>query len=387
MVEPFARTRGLLARGTIFATWLCASLGLGACKAPAPAPARPDGTDARDASGGGGNGTELGAAPLPSEGKRLAFTGLLRQVADPSLELDPKLTPGKAGGGITRAQYSIASTPSRRATGTLLLPAKSAGKLPVVIALHNTGGASTAGFLDDFINHPAGPFIGVAVSGPYYEGGGPDAYAKAMVDAYAAPGRSFPFLFDTVWDVMRTIDYLVTRADVDPSRIGIVGFSKGGMEVFLAAAADPRIAAAAPVIGVSSFKWALENDQWQARAGALLGAPEGAAATDGSTVDAAFMRRFYSRVSPGLVDSFDGPDMLPLIAPRPLRVLNGLTDPRNPIAGVELAIDAAEAAYAGMGAADKLSFVTEDVGHDAAPFLVPAREWLLQWLGKPAPSP
>jgi poly(3-hydroxybutyrate) depolymerase len=51
---------------------------------------------------------------------------------------------------------------------------------------------------------------------------------------------------------MRLIDYLDTRADVDPQRIGIYGVSKGGIEAYLAAAVDPRIQVAVPCIAVES---------------------------------------------------------------------------------------------------------------------------------------
>ena len=76
---------------------------------------------------------------------------------------------------------------------------------------------------------------------------------------------------------MRLVDYLQTRADVDGTRIGMIGISKGGMETYLAAAADPRIAVAVPVIGVQSFRWALEHDAWQSRVETILGAVAGAA--------------------------------------------------------------------------------------------------------------
>jgi dipeptidyl aminopeptidase/acylaminoacyl peptidase len=39
--------------------------------------------------------------------------------------------------------------------------------------------------------------------------------------------------------------FLETRPDVDASRIGIIGYSKGGMEAYLAAGADPRLRLAA----------------------------------------------------------------------------------------------------------------------------------------------
>lgn len=348
----------------------------------------PDATTGIDAAAPDAAPGEVDAgvpAPPVDTLRRELFLDLLRSTADPGLALDPQVTAGDPVENIITESYSLAATPERRTSGVLLKPAQSTGKLPVIIALHNTTGTSPVDFfLEDLINHPQGPFIGVAPIAPHYDQGGRTQYVQAIIDAYGTPGRSYPFLMDTVWDVMRTVDYLVTRPDVDPTRIGVVGFSKGGMEIMLLAAADTRIAVAAPIIGVCSFKWALENDQWQARAAALEGAPEGAAALDGvEALSADFMRKFYSRVSFGLIETFDGPDMLPLIAPRPLRIMNGLQDPRNPMPGVMLAYDAALAAYESMGAADKLSLVTEDVGHIQDPFLDDAQAWLVQWLGKP----
>ena len=43
------------------------------------------------------------------------------------------------------------------------------------------------------------------------------------------------------------------------------GISKGGIETYFTAAADPRVAAAVSYIGVQRFKWALDNGQWRAR--------------------------------------------------------------------------------------------------------------------------
>jgi len=55
---------------------------------------------------------------------------------------------------------------------------------------------------------------------------------------------SMPLL--RVWDGMRAIDYVASRMDVDPSRIGYMGQSGGGTLTALMEAADPRIRAAAP---------------------------------------------------------------------------------------------------------------------------------------------
>jgi dienelactone hydrolase len=196
-------------------------------------------------------------------------------------------------------------------------------------------------------------------------------------------GEEHPFLYDTVWDAMRLIDYLVTRPDVDPARIAMVGTSKGGMETYLAAAVDPRISAAAPGIGVQSFRWALDNESWMSRAGTFQVALNTAAKDAGAGhVDAAFLRKFYDRVAPGIYSEFDGPAMLPLIAPRPLLAINGDSDARTPGPGLMECVAAAKKAYAQAGAADKFELLLEpNTGHKVNPEAwETAVKWLVRWL-------
>ena len=45
------------------------------------------------------------------------------------------------------------------------------------------------------------------------------------------------------WNGIRGIDYLVSRPDVDPARIGVTGISGGGAATFWIAAADERVGA------------------------------------------------------------------------------------------------------------------------------------------------
>ncbi len=47
-----------------------------------------------------------------------------------------------------------------------------------------------------------------------------------------------------VWDVMRTVDYIATRPELDASRVGCMGISGGGTATLFAAALEPRIRAA-----------------------------------------------------------------------------------------------------------------------------------------------
>ena len=50
---------------------------------------------------------------------------------------------------------------------------------------------------------------------------------------------------------------------------------------------------------------------------------------------------------------FDGPAMVPLIAPRPLLAINGELDPRTPLPGLQECVDAAQAAYRAAGAEER----------------------------------
>ena len=56
-----------------------------------------------------------------------------------------------------------------------------------------------------------------------------------------------------IWDGIRAVDYLLTRKEVDPLRIGITGRSGGGTQSAYIAAFDERIKAAAPANYITSF--------------------------------------------------------------------------------------------------------------------------------------
>src|SRR5206468_131353 len=44
-----------------------------------------------------------------------------------------------------------------------------------------------------------------------------------------------------VWDIMRTIDYIATRTDLDAARVGCMGISGGGTATLFASALEPRL--------------------------------------------------------------------------------------------------------------------------------------------------
>lgn len=62
-----------------------------------------------------------------------------------------------------------------------------------------------------------------------------------------------------IWDGIRAVDYLLTRREVDPSRIGITGRSGGGTQASHIAAFDERIHAAAPENYITNFTRLLQS--------------------------------------------------------------------------------------------------------------------------------
>ncbi|MES2696407.1 MAG: alpha/beta fold hydrolase [Verrucomicrobiota bacterium] len=331
--------------------------------------------------------TSVTAAASPAD-TRAAFLKLLDR---PRVALAPVVGQPVEKDGLVEIPFLYASDADNRVPGILIKSATppATKRRPVVVAVHGTGGnkESQRKLLSDLAR--AG-FVGVAIDGRYHGARvkGPNApknaqYMAAIAEAWQKPGQAYPFYYDTAWDLMRLIDYLGTRDDVDPRRIALWGFSKGGIETYLTAAADSRVAAAIPCIGLQSFRWALENDSWQSRVGTIQAAFDGVAKQEGvAKPDAAFVRRFYDRVAPSIYDKFDGPAMVALIAPRPMLSINGDSDPRTPLPGLALCTDAAKAAYAAAGAPDKFTQIIQpNTGHKVNPDSIKfAQEWLIREL-------
>lgn len=304
----------------------------------------------------------------------------------PRVPLAAQTAPAVIANGFMREEFSFAAEANERVPGLLVKAATQLeNRRPVVIALHGTGGNKESQ-LSLLTELAAKGFVAVAIDGRFHGariplGKGSKEYVDAMLQTWRT-GKGKPFLYDTVWDVMRLLDYLTTRPDVDAARIGVIGFSKGGMETYLAAAIDERIAVAVPCIGVQSFRHALDNNAWQSRAGTFQAALDAAAKEAGEPVNAAFLRKFYDKVVPGIYGEFDGPQMVPLIAPRPLLVINGDSDARTPLAGVEECATQARAAYEKAKASEKFRLhIQPNTGHAVTPEAKQmAIDWFVRWL-------
>jgi dienelactone hydrolase len=328
----------------------------------------------------------------PPDKAKAAFLKLLDR---PKVPLDVKeATTTRTGDGLVLELVSFAS--EKKADGTIervptivLRPAKVDGRMPAVLVLHGTGGTkdSMVPFMRELAKRG---IIAVAIDARYHgarsaAGKGAATYNEAIARAWKTkPGEPMehPFYFDTCWDIWRTVDYLETRPDVNAKKLGIIGFSMGGIETWLAAAVDERLQVSVPAIGVQSFRWSLDNDQWKGRAGTIKLAHEQAARDLGeSAVNQRVCRELWNKVIPGMLGQFDCPSMLRLFAGRPLLILSGTRDANCPYGGAKLAIASAERAYKDAGASDRLRVIVEEVGHTVTPKQRAASlEWFERWL-------
>ncbi len=328
-------------------------------------------------------------APATAPSPRADFLKLIdRPKVDPNVKLQAPTT----SGALEQTAFTYDSEKGQIVPGILLKAANSTGKKPVVIYLHGTGGKKEDG-LPLMRNMAGRGFVAISIDGRYHgaraaafpKEGGMNAYETAIFHAWQKDPEphEYPLYYDTVWDVMRLIDYLQTRDDVDASHIGLYGVSKGGIEAYLTAAVDTRVAATVPCIAVESFKWAVDNNQWKPRVETFQKAFDAAAKEAGvATPDSAFVTKFYDRVMPGMEGEFDGPSMVPLIAPRALMAINGERDPRTPPASLKLATDATQAAYKAAGAEDHfVVLVQPNTPHQVKPDAQRAGEdFLVKWL-------
>ncbi|MEJ7738398.1 MAG: acetylxylan esterase [Chitinophagaceae bacterium] len=264
---------------------------------------------------------------------------------------------------------------------------------PVVICLHGTGGSkddeSIINLLDQFSRIG---IMGVAIDARYHgeqvAGGANKAqqYVEAITKAWTntdSTRKEHPFFFDTVYDLWRLTDYLITRPDVQAKRIGMMGISMGGIETWMAASVDKRIKVAVPVIAAQSFKWSLENNSWEGRARTIWKVHEQVAKDLGdSLVNKNSVKLLWDKLLPGITDQFDCPSMIRLFAPRPLLLLNNEKDLNCPLAGAQVAFKSAIIAYRSKNALNKLKIhVTPGEPHKFLPqHFQMTIAWFKKWL-------
>lgn len=287
--------------------------------------------------------------------------------------------------GILKYHFTYSSQKGVRVPG-LIYKKPGTEKRPVVIVAHGT--EESKDMYVDFLTMLANRgFIAVAIDGRYFGerityGKTTFEYCDKIAAAYYHSGEH-PLYYDTVWDDLRLLDYLETRPDVDATRIGMTGISKGGIETYMTTAIDPRIKVAAPLISIQGFKWELDNNLWMRRVNSFQKAFDKVVKQEGIThPTSAFVAKFYDRVVPGIYGEFDAPALIPLIAPRPLFMSNGARDGLTPKPSVELCIAIAKEVYAKDHASDRFKYQFEDTDkHLVSPkTFKKVEDWFARWL-------
>ncbi|WZZ36926.1 hypothetical protein YC2023_020327 [Brassica napus] len=195
------------------------------------------------------------------------------------------------------------------------------------------------------------------------------AYQDALISSWKK-GDTMPFIFDTVWDLIKLAEYLTQRKDIDPQRIGITG-----MHAWFAAAVDTRYSVVAPLIGVQGFRWAIDNDAWQARVDSLKPVFEEARIDMGKNeIDKEVVEKPTWYQSP----------LHALFTSLTVRAQSyySAKDPRCPLGGLVVPLKRAKKAYKKTASPRKFKFVAEKgVGHTVTSFMIKeSSDWFDKFL-------
>jgi dienelactone hydrolase len=244
------------------------------------------------------------------------------------------------------------SLPGFYVTAALFLPAERKEKLPAILYCcgHTANGFRSETYQRNIINLVKKGFI-VLTFDPisqgerllYFDANGKSIFG-AISQQHTYPGtqsfiagRQLAYYF--IWDGIRAIDYLVSRTEVDPARIGITGQSGGGTQTAYIAAMDDRILAAAPECWVTSFDKLLQSIGPQ----------------DAEQVLMNFLEK-----------GLDKRDFIEVRAPKPTLIVATTRDFFS-IQGTREAFQEAQHAYTAFGKPENLNMVEDDAEHSCTP--------------------
>lgn len=144
------------------------------------------------------------------------------------------------------------------------------------------------------------------------------------------------------WNGIRAIDYLCTREDVDPDKIGVTGISGGGAATFWIAAADERVKVAVPVSGMADLESYVKNKVINGHC------------------DCMFLYNTYQ---------WDWTTIAALVAPRPMLFANSDKDPIFPMDANRRVYTKLQTIYGMYGVEKAVGEYVSQGGHDYRPDL------------------
>jgi dienelactone hydrolase len=157
---------------------------------------------------------------------------------------------------------------------------------------------------------------------------------STIVKGLTLAGLTWPGI--VFWDDIRTVDYLLTRPEVDPQRIGCLGISMGGYRSAYLAGLDERIAAACVVGFMSTVRPMIRKH-----------------------LDTHSFVHFL----PGLHQQLDLPDVVSMMAPKPLMIQQCRQDHLFPMSGMQDSLDKLQAVYQKADVSDRFNGKFHDVPH------------------------
>jgi hypothetical protein len=262
--------------------------------------------------------------------------------------LNPVITGKLQGDGFTVEKLYFESLPGYKVTAALFLPKGKKRKLPTIIYC---SGHSDLAFRSDVYQHVIINLVlkGFAVFAfdPIGQGERQQYFIEAEGKSKFRPTHehSYPgaqlFIngssaaYYMIWDGIRSVDYLLTRKEIDPERIGITGRSGGGTQSSYIAAMDERIKAAAPECYITSFEYLLKSN-----------GPQDAE------------QNFYH----GIKEGIDLADLLQVRAPQPTMMITTTRDIFS-IQGAREVSAETRPAFGAYGSADHFEMVEDDAGH------------------------
>ena len=157
----------------------------------------------------------------------------------------------------------------------------------------------------------------------------------------------------TIWDGIRALDYLLSRREVDATRVACTGNSGGGTHTAYLSALDDRIGVAAPSCFITSWQRLLES----------IG-PQDA----------------EQCLPPFLKDGLDHADFIYAFAPKPYIILSAIRDFFS-ISGARETYAETGHLYSLLEAPQKLAMFEADNTHGySLPRRLAAYNWLSRWL-------
>ncbi len=217
---------------------------------------------------------------LETEDDARQYVQSVRRRCRQSFGQNPPKTPlaARVTARVERDAYRIEnvifeSRPGFPVTANLYIPNQSSGPMPAVVGTcgHSHNGKAAEPY-QAFAQGLARLGYVCLIFDPIGQGERlqyPDANLKSEIGVgvrehlYAGNQQ---FLIDEffgnwrAWDGIRALDYLLTRPEVDPARIGVTGNSGGGTMTTWLCGLDDRWAMGAPSCFVSTFRRNLENE-------------------------------------------------------------------------------------------------------------------------------